>query len=611
MNRRTLLILLACTVVGTAVSLLTRRAETAEGKVYHSPQELALSPTGSTVYVTDLTADRVVGLDAQTGKSTGSSRIAAPYGLAASSDGKALYVSSSREDTVVKLETGELKAVGAVDVGRQPTGLALSADGATLYCCNQFSNTVSVIDTANMAKNRDIDVVREPRSCAPTPDGARLLVANQLPLGSNMNDDLGAQLSIVDLASGQRTDVLLARGATDVGQVCCSPDGKWAYVVHLLARWLVPPTQLDRGWIATNALTVVDIAGGRRLATVLLDDLDRGAANAYGVSLSADGATLYATHSGTHEVQIIDTAKLHKLIAERPADDPVALEDDLTAVYRAGVRKRVPCGGVGPRGVVAVADGALVANYFSGDITKIGLERGKVAATWSIGEQPAMDDVRTGEMLFHDARVCFQGWQSCATCHPDARTDGLAWDLLNDGIGNPKNAKSLLLSGATPPVMSLGVRDSMTTAVGTGFRFIQFHQPEPDEIRAVSAYIDSLKPARSPFVSKSGELSAAAKRGKEIFYSEQAGCSDCHPEPLYTDLQTYDVGTTGKYDRDQTNFDTPTLVEMFRSAPYLHDGSAVTMREALRDHNLEDRHGHVSHLTGQQLDDLCEYVLSL
>ena len=44
-----------------------------------------------------------------------------------------------------------------------------------------------------------------------------------------------------------------------------------------------------------------------------------------------------------------------------------------------------------------------------------------------------------GNMYFHDATLGFQGWQSCASCHPnDARADGLNWDLLNDGLGNPK-----------------------------------------------------------------------------------------------------------------------------------------------------------------------------
>ncbi|MDR2756120.1 MAG: hypothetical protein LBC20_10465, partial [Planctomycetaceae bacterium] len=59
-----------------------------------------------------------------------------------------------------------------------------------------------------------------------------------------------------------------------------------------------------------------------------------------------------------------------------------------------------------------------------------------------LGQEPIWTDIRYGEMLFHDAFLCQEHWQSCATCHPDARSDTLNWDLLNDGPDNPKNTKS-------------------------------------------------------------------------------------------------------------------------------------------------------------------------
>ena len=43
--------------------------------------------------------------------------------------------------------------------------------------------------------------------------------------------------------------------------------------------------------------------------------------------------------------------------------------------------------------------------------------------------------------------------------------DGLNWDLLNDGIGNPKSTKTLLYSHATPPAMISGIRADAETAV--------------------------------------------------------------------------------------------------------------------------------------------------
>jgi cytochrome c peroxidase len=82
---------------------------------------------------------------------------------------------------------------------------------------------------------------------------------------------------------------------------------------------------------------------------------------------------------------------------------------------------------------------------------------------------------------------------------------------------------------------------------------------------------------------------------------------------LFTDLASADVGTRGRYDRpeDPAPFDTPTLVELWRTAPYLHDGSAVTLRDLLVRLNPHDRHGTTSHLSNEQLDDLEAYLLSL
>jgi cytochrome c peroxidase len=56
---------------------------------------------------------------------------------------------------------------------------------------------------------------------------------------------------------------------------------------------------------------------------------------------------------------------------------------------------------------------------------------------------------------------------------------------------------------------------------------------------------------------------------------------------------------------------TPTLVEIWRTAPYLHDGSAATIRDVVTTRNPHDKHGETSNLSSQEIDDLCAYVLSL
>jgi len=211
-------------------------------------------------------------------------------------------------------------------------------------------------------------------------------------------------------------------------------------------------------------------------------------------------------------------------------------------------------------------------------------------------------------MLFNDASLCFQTWQSCASCHTDqARADSLNWDLLNDGLGNPKNTKSLLLSHQTPPTMSLGVRPTAESAVRAGIRHIQFTVRPEEEAVAIDEYVRSLQPVPSPYL-VGGGLSERAVRGRSLF--ESAGCAACHPPGLFTNKKAYDVGAGQLLDEGQP-FDTPSLVEVWRTAPYLHDGRAQSIVDVLRTCNPGDKHGRTSGLTDEQIADLAEYVLSL
>jgi cytochrome c peroxidase len=191
------------------------------------------------------------------------------------------------------------------------------------------------------------------------------------------------------------------------------------------------------------------------------------------------------------------------------------------------------------------------------------------------------------------------------------RADGVNWDLLNDGMTNPKNAKSLVGSWQTPPSMSLGVRARMEVAVEKGFLFIQFVTPAEGEVEAVSAYLRKVPFLPSPWHRKpDGSLDAQAQRGKKLFRS--SGCASCHPAPLYTDLHMYDVGTQSKRDFPRhKKFDTPTLLELYRTAPYLHDGRAATLQDVLTTFNKGDRHGLTSKLTKAQVADLVAFLRSL
>ena len=121
-------------------------------------------------------------------------------------------------------------------------------------------------------------------------------------------------------------------------------------------------------------------------------------------------------------------------------------------------------------------------------------------------------------------------------------------------------------------------------------------------------YLKSLKPVPSPTwctASFPRQQSAA----KSVF--PRRLCRMPSPAALHAISTSTDVGTRRPFDKPGDRFDTPSLIEVWRTAPYLHDGSAVTVREVLTTRNRHDRHGRTAALTAQELDDLCAYVLSL
>jgi len=431
---------------------------------------------------------------------------------------------------------------------------------------------------------------------------------------------------VIDVAAGKVCrEIALPNGSTLLRDIRVSPDGRHAVVVHQLSRFHMPTTQLERGWVNTSAASILDVDGQKLINTVLLDNIDAGAANPWGVDWSADGQFVCVTHAGTHELSVIRFPalldKLHKLATADPSlklDEtsasrtPADVPNDLS--FLVGLRERVRLGARerGPRAVVVAGTQAWVASYFSETLARVDLTNLSAgAATFPLGCAPEMTQVRRGEMLFNDASICFQGWQTCASCHShDARVDSLNWDNLNDGIGNPKSGKSLLQGHWTPPSMWLGVRATAEVAVRAGIKNSLFTVQPPDVPEAMDVYLKSLKPIPSPKL-VAGEPTPAALRGQTLFLDEKVGCADCHKGPFLTDLKFHDVGTVGKFDNPTNRFDTPTLIEVWRSGPYLHDGRARSILEVLTEFNREDRHGVTTHLTPEQIADLAEYVLSL
>jgi hypothetical protein len=75
-------------------------------------------------------------------------------------------------------------------------------------------------------------------------------------------------------------------------------------------------------------------------------------------------------------------------------------------------------------------------------------------------------------------------------------------------------------------------------------------------------------------------------------------------------MKVQNVGSRGRYDR-RDDFDTPTLIEVWRTAPYMHDGHYPTLKSLFRDGQHGKFGGDVGSLSDQELNDLVEFVLSL
>jgi YVTN family beta-propeller protein len=579
-----------------------------------SPVAVVAGKDARELYVAESASNDVAVVNPQDG--TIVRRIALPGaagGLALSPDGNTLYVPiASAEGGVYVVDAASGQVTATVKAGHTPVAPAVAPDGTRVYLCNRFSNDVSVIDAANKAEIARIGVVREPVACALTPDGRFLFVANLLPDGPSNGEFIAASVSVIDAAALKAVaTVTLPNGSTGLRGICASPDGQYVYVTHILAHYQMPTTQVDHAWMNANALSVISVERKTLVNTVLLDDVQQGAANPWAVACSADGKFICVTHAGTHELSIIDRVGLHEKLDKVASGTRVSevsasstdVPNDLS--FLVGLRRRVALGVNGPRALAVASGTAFVAGYFSDSLCAVDLGTGEKRAI--VLEANAATPERRGEMLFNDATLCFQHWQSCATCHPDARADGLNWDLLNDGLGNPRNTRSMLLSHQTPPVMTLAVRENAEKAVRSGMKFIQFSERPEADAAAIDAYLKGMKPVPSPRLVNGG-LPADAQKGKEVF--QRAGCASCHPEGLYTDLKQYDLGMLEGADKGKP-VDTPTLIETWRTAPYLHDGRAATILEVLTKCNPDDRHGKTSGLSTDELKQLAEYVESL
>ena len=205
-----------------------------------------------------------------------------------------------------------------------------------------------------------------------------------------------------------------------------------------------------------------------------------------------------------------------------------------------------------------------------------------------IARIPLATDSRedTGHAIFHSNSGV---GVACASCHPDGRDDGHAWKSIDLGA---RRTPSLLgtLAGTAPYHWNGEAPDLKALMQLTFQSRMQGPALTDDRFDAIGGWLRALA---APPAAKPADA-AAASRGKALFEGA-AACSTCHSGAMRTNNATLDVSTGGA-------FQVPSLVGVSWRAPYLHDGSAPTVRSL-----LQRSHGGAT-LSPAQLGDVDAYV---
>jgi cytochrome c peroxidase len=273
------------------------------------------------------------------------------------------------------------------------------------------------------------------------------------------------------------------------------------------------------------------------------------------------------------------------------------------------------------------------------------------------------EKVALGRQLFFDERLSVDGSKSCYSCHvcEHGLTDGLPKAI---GPGNkqlPRSSPTLwnigyhsqfYWDGRSPSLekqalaawtgANMGAKadeivPKLNALQGYKAQFQKVFQSDatPDNVvKAIAAFERTIISGNTAWDRwKAGDqtaMSTSAWRGWNIFQS--INCNRCHDGVLFTDQQFHNVGIgmdqkepdVGRFKvtnkpEDTGAFETPTLRDIARSAPYFHDGSAATLEEALDimlaggkpNEHLDKKNLEAHKLLPEQREDLLNFLRAL
>ena len=545
----------------TIVDLKSRK-KLHEIKVGKHPEGVSFVGDSHQVAAAIYDEDRIVFLNADSGKQTGQTEVFdEPYGVVSTTDGKRIFVTLDYPGRIVEIDPATKKIIREFSSGKHLRGIAVSGDNQSLFVTEYYSALVRQVD---IKTGETVD---------------------EWPGGSS--DNLSRQITL-------------------------HPRRAKAYLPHIRSRITVAHG-------AGSIFPIVSIVDtqpkeGKRRHKIPMDSF-RGArvtCNPWDTAITPDGKTFFVVFAGTDDLYVSNV-----------------IDDDYRELtFRDSINV-----GANPRGVRVSPDGNTFYVYNALDFEIVAYDTHSLSrlATIKVTENPLSEEVLLGKRLFYTALqpMTSRLWISCASCHPDGQPDGKTWHNP-EGL---RNTQSLAGMAWTHPIHWSADRDEVQDfehtirgplMQGKGLVRGKLHESldKPNKglseaLDAMAAYSNTHDFTLSPY-SKNG-LSSAAQRGRQLFFSKQTQCATCHSGPFLTDsvpsetITRHNVGTAvdNPGEKMGPEYDTPTLLGIYRTAPYLSHGKAQTLEEVLTTYNHDDQHGKTSQLSRQDIADLVEFLKAL
>jgi YVTN family beta-propeller protein len=579
---------------------------------------LDLSPDGHMLLVANADNGTVTVVDARAHKAIREIKVGdKPEGVAYI--GKQLAaVTVYRESKVVFFNPEDGRIIETLGVPNEPYGIVTNQARTRAWVTHDYPGLVTEIDLERRKIVREMPVGKFTRGLALSSDESRLYVT----------EFYTGILHALDLKTGKVVDSWKGWSTENLSRnVVLHPKRQKAYLSLLRARVEV----IDGSGSIFPVMAICELApprqgadsSGPRRRGVMLDTYNGFdiVCNPWESAVSPDGKRLYTIYAGTNDMNVSEL-----------------LNDDYREIENCG-KYRV---GQNPRAIRLSADGdtAFIYNTLDFSVGVYQTPDMRKIASIKVCDPPKTPEWVRGKILFSTANppMTNRKWIACASCHPDGLADGRVWH-------NPEGLRktpALFGLAHTHPLHWSADRDEVQDfeytirgrlMQGSGLARGNIkpkvgHEPvelseklagRSADLDALAIYTNSFEFTLSPRIPAPGMLSESAERGKGLFFSKEVACASCHSGPYYTDsklekpFNLHDVGTGNDDPTEKMGpkYDTPTLLGVYRTAPYLHHGRAKTLLEVLTVCNKEDKHGKTSHLKPAELDDLVAFLKSL